>query len=119
MRIVNRGTFLSMPAGTVFSKYEPCVFGNLEIKGDSTVNSQGELIDFWSQDLAGALKADSSDAYLDACDAAEAGQRVAIDLDCQSRDGLYEQGQLFAVWEPEDVQVLIQRLQRAVIEAQP
>jgi len=119
MRIVDRQTFLAMPAGTVFSKYEPCVFGNLEIKGESTTRAQGEFVDFWSQDLAGALKAESSDAYLDACDAAEAGQSIAIDLDCQSRDGLYEQGQLFAVWEQEDIQALIQRLQRAVIEAKP
>lgn len=35
MRIVDRKTFLAMPIGTVFSKYEPCVFGNLCIKGET------------------------------------------------------------------------------------
>ncbi|QDD91920.1 hypothetical protein [Pseudomonas oryzihabitans] len=117
MRIVNREAFLAMPAGTVFCKYEPCVFGNLEIKGESTVNAQGEHIDYWSQDLAGALKAENSGDYFEAIEAAEAGQSVAMDFDCQSRDGLYEQDQLFAVWEPHDVLGLIRRLHQANLGA--
>ena len=60
MRIVDRETFLALPAGTVFCKFEPDIFGNLEIKGDSTTNAQGALADFWAQDLAGAIKAENT-----------------------------------------------------------
>ncbi|WP_278438339.1 hypothetical protein [Pseudomonas oryzihabitans] len=119
MRIVNRQAFLAMPAGTVFSKYEPCMFGNLEIKGESNANAHGVLTDFWSQDLAGALQADSTEEFEEACDRAAAGESIQLDLESQGRDGLYDRDQLFAVWEPDDVRALIQRLQRALIEAQP
>jgi hypothetical protein len=33
-----------------------------------------------------------------------------MDFDCQGRDGLFDAAQLFAVWEPQDVAVLIARL---------
>lgn len=119
MRIVDRETFLAMPPGTVFSKFKPDIFGNIEIKGDSTTNAQGELIDFWSQDVAGAVEAASSGEFMHACDRAVAGECIPLDFDSQYRDGLYEAEQLFAVWDPNDVQALIQRLQLALIEAQP
>ena len=119
MRIVDREAFLAMPAGTVFSKYEPCIFGNLEIKGESNANAQGVLIDFWSQDLVGALQADTTEEFEEACDHAAAGESIQMDLESQGRDGLYDRDQLFAVWEPDDVRALIMRLQRALIEAQP
>lgn len=118
MRIVDREDFLAMPAGTVFSKYEPCIFGNLEIRGESNANSQGVLIDCWSQDLAGALQADTTEEFEEACDHAAAGKSVQMDLESQGRDGLYDRDQLFAAWEPDDVRALIQRLRRALIEAQ-
>ncbi|WP_261793824.1 hypothetical protein [Pseudomonas oryzihabitans] len=41
-----------------------------------------------------------------------------MDLESRGRDGLYDQDQMFTVWEPDNVRALIQRLQRALIEAQ-
>ncbi|WP_273808461.1 MULTISPECIES: hypothetical protein [unclassified Pseudomonas] len=119
MCIVDREAFLAMPAGTVFSKYEPCIFGNLEIKGESNANMQGVLIDFWSQDLAGALQADSTEEFEEACDCAAAGENIQMHLESQRWDGLYDRDQLFAVWESDDVRALIVRLQQALIETQP
>lgn len=48
MRIVDRETFLGMPSGTLYAKYEPCVFGPLEIKCDTCGN------DFVSQQIVDA-----------------------------------------------------------------
>jgi hypothetical protein len=35
MRIVNRKTFLEYAPGTLYSKYQPCVFEDLQIKHES------------------------------------------------------------------------------------
>ena len=35
MKIVNLETFKLLPIGTVFMKYEPCIFGDLQVKGDT------------------------------------------------------------------------------------
>ena len=35
MRIVNLEEFRALPSGTVYMKYQPCVFGPLEMKGDT------------------------------------------------------------------------------------
>ena len=35
MKIVDYRTFVRMPAGTIFASYEPCVFGDFQIKTDT------------------------------------------------------------------------------------
>ena len=111
MKIVNLDAFLALPAGTVFSKYEPCVFGDLMIKGASIEGTK----DFFHQQIADAIEADGSDAFFAFLDEAEHGGReLAMDFDCQSRDGLFESKQLFAVWSRDDVLALIARLQLTV-----
>ena len=52
MRIVNRAEFISMPAGTVFAKYEPCFFEHLQIKGESIIFENGD--DYMYQDIVDA-----------------------------------------------------------------
>lgn len=113
MLIVDRAKFLALPAGTLFSKYEPCVFGGLMIKGDSIFFDGGN--DFWCQQIADAIDANDSGEFADKLiDAQENGASVGLDLDCQMRDGLFDHDQLFAVWEPHDVAQLIERLQAAM-----
>lgn len=112
MRIVDRKTFIAMPQGTVFSKYEPCVFGELCIKGESIVWEQGD--DFFVQEIAAAVNAHDSGEYADILFAAEKGAKFSLDLNCEGRDGLFDRHQLFAVWEREDVEALISRLQQTL-----
>ena len=111
MKIVDRATFLAMPEGTLFSKFDPHVFGPLAIKGESTAH------DFWVQYLDGPLKANGTEEWVDAIDRALAGADVEIDLDVEARDGLYDKDQLFAVWSPDEVRSLIARLQKAVADS--
>ena len=117
MKIVDRKTFLSYPADTLFSKYEPCKFGSMMIKGDTLNHERTEfkapdagLTDFQVQQIEDAVLADSTGVFdiLEHCK--ETGESFDIDLDCWGRDGLYEQHQLFVVWEKEDVQKLMNRL---------
>jgi hypothetical protein len=107
MRIVNREAFLALPAETLFSKYEPCVFEDFCIKGDTLGN------DFLYQSITDAINCESSEAFNDALERAEVKKEsLSLDFDCQGRDGCFDADQLFAVWEKADVEALIGRLQR-------
>lgn len=108
MKIVDRKAFLTLPPETLFSKYEPCVFGDLCIKGD-TIGSN----DFAYQQIADAVAAHDGGEFANKLfDAKASGGSVAMDFDCQGRDGLFDADQLFAVWEPADVAALLVRLSR-------
>ena len=116
MKIVNRNTFIQMPAGTLFMKYAPCHFGPLCIKGDSIifdlpVFSGACPNDFYVQDL-NTVKANSSDEEFDILDSAEQfGNSFELWFDIEERDGMFDQDQLFAVYERSDVEALIFTLQ--------
>ena len=117
MRLVNRVAFLALPAGVLFSKYEPCVFDPLCIKGD-TIHSLSDdtAIDWYEQQIHDAIdclgSADFADQLLVA---QETGESVPMDFECEGRDGMFEDDeQLFAVWEADDIAALIARLQRCV-----
>jgi hypothetical protein len=114
VKIVTREQFMEYPAETVFSTYAPCWFGLLTIKG-ATINSNGKNIDWYEQQIADAIDASSSDQFSDMLFIAqEAGDSLPMDFDCQGRDGLFDEKQLYAVWEPQDVAALVNRLQRCL-----
>lgn len=109
MKIMTRDQFVLLPAGTVYAKYQPCCFEDLCIKGDS-ING----VDFFLQTIL-QIEADSSDQWMDRLDRAEnIGESIPMDLNVQSRDGCFDSDQLFAVYEPQDVRGLIDRLQQAL-----
>lgn len=109
MKIINRTQFLAMPAGTLFSKYAPCYFEALLIKGESTAN------DFFYSEIADAIESVSSCDFIEQLFHAELdGVSLKMDFDTLGRDGLYDDGQLFAVWERPDVEGLIKKLQETL-----
>ncbi len=109
MKIVNRAAFLALPAGTLFSKYQPCVFGDLCVKGETI----GESVDFFYQTITDAI---DTGIYVETVlhHAEKDGSSLAMDFNCQDRDGMFDDDQLYAVWEREDVTGLITRLQTAL-----
>lgn len=108
MKIVDRATFLSLPPETVFAKYEPQIFGEMRIKGETWGD------DFLAQELVEAIACADFGELMDMLDRApETGESIPLDYECQSRDGMFDADQLFAVWEPQDVAALIARLSRA------
>lgn len=112
MRIVNRETFLAMPAGTIFAKYTPHIFGELGIK-EETIGQ-----DFVVQDLSPWF-GDSSEAHWDTLERVAKGEESPpLEFDFAGRDGLFDQEQLFAVLGREDVKALIARLQLALSAAE-
>jgi len=107
MKIVDRKTFMSLPAGTLFMKYEPCVFEDLCVKADSIPN------DFFYTQITHEI--DTPNGGFEAIDALEKslkdGTSVPLDFDAVGRDGGFADGQLFAVYEKADVAGLIAKLQ--------
>jgi hypothetical protein len=112
MKIVKRIEFMKLPPETVYCEYEPCAFGELLIKGDTL--STGN--DWFYQDIVSSFDAqDCGEWSAMLFRSAETGESVPMDFDCQSRDGRFDpDDRLYAVWEPQDVQHLINRLKRCV-----
>jgi hypothetical protein len=103
MKILNLQQFLAMPADTIFSKYAPVYFEDLCIKGDSLGTD-----DFMWIHLAASYELDTLGRE------AAVGIPVHPDLETYTRDACFEPDQLFAVWEPQDVELLIKRLRRCI-----
>jgi len=107
MRIVNLAQFLALPNETLFAKYTPSYLGDLAIK----TGNVGD-IDFCYQQIADAIDCTDSGDFGDKLDDAESdGISLAMDFNSTVRDGCFEEGQLFAVYERADVQAMIERLQ--------
>ena len=114
MRIVSRETFMTLPAGTVYCEYEPCIFGNWLIKGQ-TIVSDGENIDWFYDASLDSLDAGDLFETLDTMTAQ--GTSTTVDFYQGGRDGCFAWEQLYAVYEQADLKGLIKRLQEAETEA--
>lgn len=107
MKIVNLTDFLALPDETLFSKYAPCYFENMQIK----TSNCGEH-DFIAQSIEDAIECRGSEDFSDKLDDAERlGVSLKMDFNCTGRDGCFDEDQLFAVWEHADLEALIERLQ--------
>lgn len=105
MRIVDRKTFLALPPETVFCKYEDGCFGDVGIKHESWD------IDFIVCDLIGQFNVKSSDEHFDLLDDAEkTGKDYPFSFDETYRDGMFDEDQLFAIFSPDDIKNLANRL---------
>lgn len=112
MKIVKLDQFLKLPPGTLFAKYVPCVFEELTIKGETLPATK----DFCYQDII-SVDAGTCGDSADMLFLAEEGASINLDLNCQGRDGCFEPDQLFAVYERQDVEQLIGRLQQALLDS--
>lgn len=106
MRIVDRKTFLQLPVGTVFQKFEPDVLGEICIKGKSISE-----IDFYVTNLQNVsfTGVSGSQGYSQAFDQLVAGEQRHVEF-TQGRDGCYDGTQFFAIWEEFDLRDLRERL---------
>jgi hypothetical protein len=111
MRIVNLKTFLAMPKGTVYAKYdEEDWFDELCIKDEM------HTVDTWKyQDIVAAIPGDSSDEIMEKLGhAKDMGLELRMNFDDATSIGYASDGQLFAVFSKEDTLKLLDRLQLAL-----
>lgn len=124
MIIVDRATFLTFPAGTIYAKFGDTTgdpshvyFGEVAIKGDTVA-----AVDWYEQALTPEFEgATDSGLYHDVLSAMREGGETspAADYDVQCRDGLFDDEQRFAIWDRDDAAALVARLQRALAEGYP
>ena len=112
MKIVNLQTFLTYPANTLFSKYKPCCFDSLAIKGESLLETNDFQV---SLDIAGALECAGTDDFYEKLDRAlKDGISLKMEFETDGRDGAYDEDQLFSVWEADDIRLLINHLKKCL-----
>ncbi len=102
MKLYTREEFLRLPAGVVFATYQPCIFGDWQIKGNTWA------ADFITQPLA-AIDTSIFDTHSDACFSFEATGEANIDYYNLCRDGLFEHKQLYAVLDAHEVRGLMNK----------
>ena len=108
MKIYNRADFLQLPAGTVYCKWAPCHFGQLEIK----VSDPGEWgNDFVTDNLTDYLEYPERDLHY-----FKPGDTMRWAYDQTVRDGLFETDEeaLFAVYDNQDIQQAIDKLTKCL-----
>ncbi len=108
MRIINREEFLKLPSGTVYCKYDPCIFREVQVKACNTANQS----DWYSYDLF-SLGAKTGYHLNDTLDSMEKDSNLEVktsNVPLLCRDSLFEEDQLFAVFSEEDIERLIKAL---------
>lgn len=108
MKIIKRAEFLKLPENTIFSQYRPCVFEDIGIKGPNCGDNDFFLTSIyppWPESSGSEEMMNILD------DAVEKQTTFFLDFDSGGRDGCFaDDDTLYAIWEKEDIQRLIKRL---------
>lgn len=109
MKIVNRKTFLELPSGIVYSRYQSLgSLSSLEVKE----SSGGVLGNDWVYtNLISSVECNDSGEFSEIMMAAEeSGSEFKLDVECGERDGFFEEDELFAVYDRDDLAKLHKRI---------
>lgn len=111
MRIIKQSQFVKLPAGVFYMHYEPCVFGELRIKGDTCGPND------WCYTSTETIEAfDSNELWAREDEMVRDGVSYPLDLDenC-NRHGMYDpDDSLIAVLGRADVVGLIALLNKSL-----
>jgi hypothetical protein len=112
LKIVTLEEFRRLPEGTLFMKYEPCVFEGLQAKGETWEH------DFLCENITYWPDCTGSDDFSDKLTLAqETGESILMNFDSSGRDGCFDDDQLFAVYDKRDIEMLQDKLKRCVQSA--
>lgn len=112
MKILDRKQFLALPSGVLYSDFRYSVMEGLYIKYDTTAG--GDWVKLSFLDSPFTFTEDYSDIHEIYEKSHKEGASFIMDYDCTVRDGLYEEDDLFAVYEKEDLIKLIEFLNECV-----
>lgn len=115
MKIVNKKEFYKLPEGTLYSEYKPQVFTDLHIKEATFYNLDRNPTDYVEMCLIGNLLVQNSNEYSDTLEKAEeTGSSFKLDFEMYGRNGMYQDDQLYAVYEKVDIEGLINVLNQCI-----
>lgn len=104
MKIYNRAAFMALPAGVLFSKGIPVAFRGFCVKGDALYGGD-RAIDFSVRALDDWESSNSLDSVERFHQMLEQGASVPMNED-YGRDGMFDNEEVFLVWERQDLLVL-------------
>jgi hypothetical protein len=108
MKIVNRPTFLTLPAGTLYQKFIPCVTDEqLAIKAANCGDD-----DWFMMEISGTMIREEN-GFPSFQEMEDAGTSSPAQFIC-GRDGCFDKDQFFLVWERTDVEALVKILDSAL-----
>jgi len=120
MKIVNKEVFLNMPSGTLYSEFIPDdSFSGFNIKYDTIYRGDNKdyPIDWYYMELSDFDDCDDSNGRYKRIDnMINYGAEYPLLLDASSRDGMYEDNQMFAVYDKYDIIRLIDVLKGLISE---
>lgn len=105
MHIVDRKTFLALPNGIIYSHYES--LGTITGLCQKTETRNN---DWYCQDLIDSVDANDSNEFFDIMLAAEQGGSFKMDLNCEERDGSFDELERFVIYNKEDLEQLVGEL---------
>ena len=113
MQLVDRKTFLSLPSGTVYAKYEPCICQEICIKHDTISDNDWR---YAALDTISFIDAESSTESVDKILAMKNGDSIKtnIDVNATFRDGLFDKDQQFMVYSQDEIKDLIALLTKTL-----
>lgn len=119
MRIVDRQTLLTLPAGTVFAKFgapegDPHDFFTSELFIKEATCGSDFVVQELTAQFEGWTGSDSHFSELERMVADPNHESPPLDYDSAGREGLFDLRQRYAVWSVEDHRRLIARLQEAL-----
>lgn len=108
MKVVDRKTFLTLPAGTVYCKGVQWAFEGLCIKADSLENDWIYLDPAWAS-------AHDSSAAMDLLETSLATGSSFDGEDAYGRDGCFDDKDVFLIFEKPDLEALRAHIDRALM----
>jgi hypothetical protein len=115
MRIVNKAEFYLLPEGTVYAVYEPQTWYGLNVKGEVWKDQNGKDFEFLYKSLLYMVDCQNSAEESDILNSAEhQGTIFKMDYDCYQRDGMFDDNQLYMIYDKEDIRGLIGALEEVV-----
>lgn len=125
MRIISRKELMELPAGVMYMSYEPVVFGDLMMKGE-TINDGEENIDWYESLLfyEPLGPKDGKDFTIDETRTSsqvfdivdeqmgEQGISMRMNFEVESREGYFDDDMKYAILEQHDIEDLISKLKK-------
>lgn len=109
MKILSRKDFLKTPRGTLYSYYDPCSFSDLSVKTSDSTDYENDFVYF---SLIGEFKVPTGKHFLDVCQELEDGKSIPLSLEETRREGLFNDEQLFLVYERSDIAKMVKVLSK-------
>ena len=105
MKIINKDEFLKLPEGTLYCEYEPCFLSSPLIKGENCGHD-----DYYESEITD-IDFDSTGDMFDKYEEMEKeGKSYPLELHCYGRNAMFNDKQLFIIYEKTDVESLINKL---------